>query len=141
VFKKATGLFLALTIGLGSGWILRGQEPGGAIAMVYYWKAKPGKLDDYNHYIHTVGEPIDFEARRSGAFVSITTYISRRPDSPWTHMRIFVLKDREQAANLEKALDDAGLRVQPDASKRKANADLSATLRDPVSREELEILK
>jgi hypothetical protein len=56
-------------------------------------------------------------------------------------MRIFVLKDRDQAANLEKALDDAGLRVEPDASKRKANADLAATLRDPVSHEELEILK
>ena len=46
MFKKAIGLFLALTIGLGSGWILHGQEPGGGIAMVYYWKAKPGKLDD-----------------------------------------------------------------------------------------------
>ena len=141
MFKKAAGLFFALTMGLGSGWILRGQEPSGTIATVYYWKAKPGKLDDYNHYIKTVGEPIDFEARRAGAFVSITTYISRTADSPWTHMRIFVLKDREQAANLEKALDDAGLRVQPDESKRKANADLAATLRDPVSHDELEILR
>lgn len=98
-------------------------------------------MDDYNHYIKTVGEPVDFEARRSGAFLSITTYISHKPDSPWTHMRIFVLKDREQAANLEKALDDAGLRVQPDESKRKANQDLAATLRDPAGHEELEILK
>lgn len=141
MFKKVAGIFFALTLGLSSGWILRGQEPRGAIAMVYYWKAKPGKLEDYNHYIKTVGEPIDFEAQRARAFVSITTYISRGPDSPWTHMRIFVLKDREQAANLEKALDDAGLRVEPDGSKRKANADLAATLRDPVSHEELEILK
>lgn len=56
-------------------------------------------------------------------------------------MRIFVLKDREQAANLEKALGDAGVRVQPDESKRKANSDLAATLRDPVGHEEVEILK
>jgi hypothetical protein len=108
---------------------------------VYYWKAKPGKLDDYNHYIKTVGEPVDLEARPAGAFVSITTYISHNPDSPWTHMRIFVLKDKDQAANLVKALDDAGLRVQPDESKRKANQELAATLRDPVGHEELEILK
>jgi hypothetical protein len=128
-------------LGLSSGWILRGQESGGVIAKAYYWRAKPGKLDDYNHYIKTVGEPIDFEAQRAGAFLSITTYISHAPDSPWTHMRIFVLKGREQAANLEKALDDAGLRVQSDEGKRKANADLAATLRDPVGHEELEILK
>ena len=141
MWKKAAGLFFALMMGAGSGWILRGQESGGSIAGVYYWKAKPGKLDDYNRYIKTVAEPVDFEARRAGAFVSITTYVSRRPDSPWTHMRVFILKDREQAANLEKALDDSGLRVQPDESKRKANGDLAATLRDAVGHEELEILK
>ena len=141
MLKRVAGIFFALMLGLSSGWILRGQEPPGTIAMVYYWKAKPGKLDDYNHYIKTVGEPIDFEAQRTGAFVSITTYISHAPDSPWTHMRVFVLKDRGQAANLAKSLDDAGLRVEPDESKRKANVDLAATLRDPVSHEELEILK
>jgi hypothetical protein len=141
MLKRVAGLFIALTIGLTSGWILRGQEAGGSIAEVYYWKAKPGKLDEYNRYIKTVGEPVDYEARRTGALVSITTYISHKPDSPWTHMRIFVLKDKEQAANLEKALDDAGLRVQPDESKRKANGELAATLRDPAGHEELEILK
>ena len=139
--KRVAGLLIALTIGLSSGWILRGQESGGSVAEVYYWKAKPGKLDDYNHYIKTVGEPVDYEARRAGAFLSITTYISHNPDSPWTHMRIFVLKDKEQAANLKKALDDAGLRVQPDEAKRKANTDLAATLRDPAGHDALEILR
>lgn len=46
VWKKTAGMFFVLTIGLSSGWILRGQESGGSIAEVYYWKAKPGKLDD-----------------------------------------------------------------------------------------------
>ena len=141
MWKKVPGLVIALMIGLSSGWVLRGQESGGSIAEVYYWKAKPGKLDDYNHYIKTVAEPVDFEARRAGAFLSITTFVSRKPDSPWTHMRIFILKDRDQAANLEKALDDAGLRVQPDESKRKANGDLAATLRDAAGHDELEILR
>lgn len=141
MLKKVAGLFFAVAVGASSGWILRGQESSGSIAEVYYWKAKPGKLDDYNHYIKTVAEPVDFEARRVGAFVSITTYVSRKPDSPWTHMRVFVLKDREQAANLEKSLDNAGLRVQSDENKRKANGDLATTLRDAVGHEELEILK
>lgn len=141
MLKRVAGLFFAVAAGVSSGWILRGQESNGSIAEVYYWKAKPGKLEDYNHYIKTVGEPVDFEARRVGAFISITTYISRNPDSPWTHIRVFVLKDREQAANLKKALDEAGLRVQPDEAKRKANADLAATLRDAAGHEELEILQ
>ncbi len=68
MFKKVAGIFFALTLGLSSGWILRGQEPRGTIAMVYYWKAKPGKLEDYNHYIKTVGEPID--SRRSAPVLS-----------------------------------------------------------------------
>lgn len=97
MLKRVACLFSALAIGLGSGWVLRGQESAGSIAEVYYWKAKPGKLDDYNHYIKTVAEPVDFEARRAGAFLSITTYVSHNPDSPWTHMRIFVLNEKEQA--------------------------------------------
>lgn len=141
MWRKVAGLSFAVAMGLSWGWVLRGQESGGSLAVVYYWKAKPGKLDEYNRYIKTVGEPVDFEAQRAGAFVSITTYISHEPDSPWTHMRIFVLKNKEQAANLVRALDDAGARVQPDENKRKANQDLASTLRDPVGRDELEILK
>jgi hypothetical protein len=56
-------------------------------------------------------------------------------------MRIFVLKDRDQAAGLAKALDDAGLRIQPDEAKRKANQELAASLRDFVAQEDLDILK
>jgi len=140
VLKKVAGLLLAVTIGLSSGWILRGEEPG-SIAVVYYWKAKAGKLEDYNHYIKTVAEPVDAEARRTGAFVSVTTYVSHKPESPWTHMRIFILKDREQAANLAKSLDEAGVRIQPDESKRKANQEAAAWLRDSAGQEEFEILK
>jgi hypothetical protein len=140
VRRKIAGLLVAVTIGLGSGWILQGQETG-AIAEIYYWKAKAGKLEEYNHYIKTVAEPVDAEARRAGAFVSVTTYVSRKPESPWTHMRIFILKDREQAANLAKALDEAGVRVQPDESKRKANQEFATSLRDSAGQEELEILR
>ena len=27
----------------------------GAVAAIYYWKAKPGKLEEYNRYIREVG--------------------------------------------------------------------------------------
>ena len=112
----------------------------GAVAAIYHWKAKPGKLEEYNRYIREVAEPIDREAQRRGAFISVTTYVSQKRDSPWTHMRIFVLKDRAQLENLSKALDAAGARLEPDEAKRKARAEYAATLRDRVSDEVVEIL-
>ncbi|MFY9530554.1 MAG: hypothetical protein WBC04_11215 [Candidatus Acidiferrales bacterium] len=133
VTKRFAGLLLAVAAGLGSGWILRAKEKD-SLAVVYYWKAKAGKLDEYNHYIKTVAEPVDAEARRHRVFVSVTTYISHNPDSPWTHMRVFLVRDREQAANLGKALDDTGARMQPDESKRKANQELAACCETPLER-------
>ena len=140
VLKKIAALLLAASFGIGTGWILRGEE-NHSVAVVYYWKAKPGKLDEYNRYIKTIAEPIDSDAQAHGAFASLTTFVSRKPDSPWTHMRVFVLKGAAQAANLSKALDEAGTRVQPDEAKRKANQELAATLRDFVAQEDLDILK
>ena len=118
----------------------RVAEPG-SVAAIYYWKAKPGKLEEYNRYIREVAEPIDREAKRRGAFISVTTYVSQKPDSPWTHMRIFILKDRAQLENLSKALDAAGARLQPDEAKRKARAEYAATLRDAAGQEVVDILK
>ena len=69
----------------------RPAEHDGSIAEVYYWKAKPGKLEEYQRYIRDYAAPIDREAQRRGAFISVTTYISQKTDSPWTHMRIFLL--------------------------------------------------
>ncbi len=118
----------------------RVTETGG-VAAIYYWKAKPGKLEEYNRYIREVAEPIDREARQHGAFISVTTYVSQKPDSPWTHMRIFILKDRGQLENLSQALDAAGVRLQPDETKRKARAEYAATLRDAAGQEVVDILE
>jgi hypothetical protein len=128
------------------GWIwinptsLQAQEKG-TVAVIYYWKAKAGKLQEYNRYIREVAEPIDAEAQRKGAFISVTTYVSQKEDAAWTHMRIFVLKDRAQLDNLAQALDAAGARLEPDDAKRKSRAEYAATLRDRVSQEVVEILK
>ena len=113
----------------------------GAVAVIYYWKAKPAKLEEYNRYIREIAEPIDREAQQRGAFISVTTYVSQKPDSPWTHMRIFVLKDRAQVENLSKALDAAGARLQPDEAKRKARSEYAATLRDAAGQEVVDILE
>ena len=112
----------------------------GAIAEVYYWKAKAGKLDEYNRYIQNYAAPIDREAQRRGAFISVTTYISPKADSPWTHMRVFVLRDHEQQDHLQKALDEAKLRLHPDEQERNRQAAYAESLRDAVSHETLEIL-
>lgn len=118
----------------------RAADHHGAIADVYYWKAKAGKLDEYNCYIRNYAEPIDREAQRHGAFISVTTYISQKSDAPWTHMRVFVLCDHTQQEALQKALDEAKLRLHPDEQERTRLAAYAETLRDAVGHETLEIL-
>ena len=115
-------------------------KPEGTIAQVYYWKAKPGKVDAYSQYIRDYAEPIDHEAQRKGAFLSITTYVSSDPNSPWTHMRIFILRDQAQLENLQKALDDAKLRLHPSEEERKHMDEQSTGLRDAVGHETVKIL-
>ncbi len=125
-----------------AGWCGQGAAPAeGTIAQVYYWKAKPGKLEDYNRYIRQYAAPIDHEAQRRGAFLSVTTYVSPNPESPWTHMRVFMLRDQAQLQNLQKALDDAKLRLHPDEQERNRQAAYAETLRDAVGHETLKILE
>ena len=118
----------------------RPAEHDGSIAEVYYWKAKPGKLEEYQRYIRDYAAPIDREAQHRGAFISVTTYISQKTDSPWTHMRIFVLRNHAQEDGLQKALDDAKIRLHPDEQERNRQAAYAETLRDAVGHEMLQIL-
>ncbi|MGH7677187.1 MAG: hypothetical protein ACRENU_01895 [Gemmatimonadaceae bacterium] len=104
----------------------------GSIAQVYYWKARPGLLDAYNRYILEVAEPIDAEAQKQNAFVSVTTYQTRDTLSPWTHMRVFILRDSAQLQGLGAALDAAGRKLEPDSVKRRVRGEYAATLRDRV---------
>ena len=138
--RIAAVMILLAGAGLGASLLVRAQDSG-SVAVIYYWKAKPGKLEEYNRYIKTIAERVDTDAQRQGAFLSVTTYISRKPDGPWTQMRVFIVKDRAQEAALAKALDDAGVRVEPDEAKRKAHQDLAASLRDFVAEEEVDLLR
>lgn len=113
----------------------------GTLAQVYYWRAKPGKLDEYSRYIREVAEPIDHEAQRRGAFVSVTTFLAHDTTSAWTHMRVFVLRDSAQLRALSGALDSAGLRLEPDSVRRRVRGQYSAGLRDRVGAVTVEILR
>jgi hypothetical protein len=106
----------------------------GTIAQVYYWRAKPGKFDEYTRYVRDVAEPIDHEAQRNGAFVSVTTFMTRDTTSTWTHMRIFVLRDSTQLLGLSGALDAATTRLEPDSVKRRLRGEYSAGLRESAGR-------
>lgn len=113
----------------------------GTLAQVYYWKAKPGKLDEYSRYITEQAEPIDYDAQRHGAFLSVTTYVSRDTTSPWTHMRVFILRDSAQLRSLSAQLDTAGMRVEPDTARRRARGAYSASLRDRAGAAVVEVLR
>ena len=112
----------------------------GSVARVYYWRAKPGKLAEYTDYITKIAEPIDHEAQRRGAFISVTTFASRDTTTPWTHMRVFVLRDSAQLAGLSAALDAAGVALEPDSVKRRQRSQYGATLRDAMGSGTYEIL-
>lgn len=111
-----------------------------SLAQIYYWRAKPGMLAAYNAYIRNVAQAIDEDARRHGAFISVTTYESRDTLSPWTHMRVFLLRDSAQLASLGAELNAAGARVEPDSAKRRARSDYAATLRDAAGTAVLDII-
>ena len=113
----------------------------GTLAQIYYWRAKPGKFDEYSRYVREVAEPIDSEAHRRGAFVSVTTYMTRDTTSAWTHMRVFVLRDSAQLRGLSGALDSAGMRLEPDSVKRRERGTYSAGLRDRVGAATVAILR
>ena len=104
----------------------------GQLAQIYYWRAKPGKFEEYSRYIVEVAEPIDREAQRRGAFISVATWMTQDTASAWTHMRVFVLRDSAQLRGLSAALDSAGMRLEPDSAKRRLRGVYSATLRDRV---------
>jgi hypothetical protein len=111
------------------------------LAQVYFWRARPGKLEEYTRYVRDVAEPIDHEAQRAGAFLSVTTYMASDTTLPWTHMRVFLLRDSAQLRGLGDALTAAGARLQPDSVKRRQQGEYSATLRDRVGASVVQIVR
>ena len=119
--------------------VFAGQAPASTdtpVFVAYYWRARPGKVDEYNDYIKNTAEAIDESARRAGVFEEVRTVTPAAGTvTDWTHLRIFRLKNAAAEQALAAGLDAATLRVVPDEAKRKANSDRSAGLRDLVRRE------
>jgi hypothetical protein len=123
---------------LGCGGPLRSPIPAGdagakaTLAQIYFWRARAGMSAEYNRYIREVAEPVDREAQRAGAFLSVLTYEANDTTVPWTHMRVFLLRDSAQLRGLSAALSAAGARLQPDSVARRRQGEYAATLRDRV---------
>ena len=111
------------------------------LAQLYFWRARPGMSAEYNRYIREVAEPIDHEAQRAGAFVAVTTHAANDTTLPWTHMRVFLLRDSSQLRGLGAALTAAGIRMEPDSIRRRRQGEYSATLRDRVGATVTQIVK
>lgn len=111
------------------------------LAQVYLWRSRAGKFEEYSRYIRERAEPIDREAQRAGAFLDVTTFAVNDTTVPWTHMRVFLVRDSAQLLGLAAALAAAGARLQPDSVKRRVQSEYSATLRDRVGSTVTQLLK
>lgn len=114
-----------------------GRAP--AVFLVYYWRARPGRVAEYSDYIRSVAEPIDEAARKAGVFEEVHTYtpalMTGVPGADWTHVRIFRLRNFASWDDFSRGLDEAAARVFPDEAKRRATLGRSADLRDLVRQE------
>ncbi|WP_411281782.1 hypothetical protein [Gemmatimonas sp.] len=135
---RSAALLLAISLQAGCATAARtstvavSRTGDATLAQVYFWRAKPNKFAEYTRYIRDVAEPIDREAQRAGAFLDVRTYAVQDTTLPWTHMRVFLLRDSTQLAGLSPALSAAGVRLQPDSARRRAQGEYSASLRDRV---------
>lgn len=144
--RTATAIAILYMLGIGCSSVPRNpaillEHPEARLAQVYFWRARPGMLAEYNRYIREVAEPIDREAQRTGAFLAVTTYAASDTTLPYTHMRVFLLRDSAQLRGLGAALSAAGARLEPDSTKRRMQGEYSATLRDRVGGTVMEIVR
>lgn len=115
-----------------------GQDPR-PVYLVYYWRARPGRLAEYNAYIRDVAEPIDEEARKAGVFEEVRTYtpaiVTGAPGADWTHMRVFKLRSLAAWDGFSAGLDAATRKLYPDDRTRPRSDDLRDLVRQELWRE------
>lgn len=111
----------------------------GPVYVVYYWRARPGRLAEYSAYIRDVAEPIDEEARRAGVFEEVHTYtpavVTGAPGADWTHMRVFRLESFAALDNFSSGLDAAVRRIYPDPDSRPRSDGLRDLVRQEIWRD------
>ena len=118
-----------------------GPAASATLAQVYFWRARPGKFEEYSRYVRERAEPIDREAQRAGAFLDVTTHAVNDSTVLWTHMRVFLLRDSVQLRGLSAALAAAGERLEPDSVRRRQTSEYSASLRDRMGSTVTRILR
>ena len=134
--KRFVILLVALGFFSGGPRAAQTTSPDAPAFVAFYWRAKPGKLAEYNEYITRIAVPIDEDARRHGVFEEIRTVMpAPGTTTDWTHLRIFHVKNLADTETFQAGMDAATARIVPDEAQRKANSERSATLRDAVRRE------
>jgi len=109
------------------------------VYVVYYWRARTGKLEEYAAYIRDVAEPIDEEARRAGVFEEVRTYtpafVTGAPGADWTHMRVFKLRNYAALDSFSAGLDAATRRLYPNEATRPSSSGLRDLVRQEMWRD------
>jgi hypothetical protein len=116
----------------------RPADAAQAIYLVYFWRARPGKMAEYSAYIHTIAEPIDEEARKAGVFEEVRTFTQAittgAPGADWTHMRVFKLKNYAALDTFSAGMDAATKRMYPDDKTRPRSDELRDLVRQEIWR-------
>ncbi len=87
-----------------------------------------------------VGRGRDHEAQRRGILTRFCTLVDRRPDAPWTHMRLFEFANPAQRDALVPALATVVATLTPDPLARESRARLAVTLRDKMGEADFDLL-
>ena len=140
------------------------QHPGRATAAtcakMIWFRAAPGRHDEYSAYLHDHVEPIDHQAVREGALLDMITLVNptggtsdrsndetastqKSPADPthgWTHLRIFLFENAAQRAGVKAAFAQIAPRIEPDAALREARKAAGNALRSLVAEQDVDLL-
>ena len=109
------------------------------VYVVYFWRARPGKVAEYSAYIRNIAEPIDEDARNAGVFEEVHTYTpaftTGAPGADWTHMRVFKLKNFAALDTFSAGMDAATRRMYPDDKTRPKSDDMRDLVRQEIWRD------
>ncbi len=128
-------------------------------AKLLWFRAAPGRHDEYSAYLHDHVEPIDHEAVREGALLDMLTIVNptgesangspgteTRPasgDDPsrgWTHLRIFLFENAEQRAAVKTAFARIAPQLEPDAALRESRKAAGTALRTLLREQDVDLL-
>jgi hypothetical protein len=106
----------------------------GPVALITYFKAKPGMIDAYSQWMGTLAKAVDDWAAAHGAFESVVTYTNPdpSPNVAWTHMRVFTFKSRDQMKDMGAIMNQAHSAVYPDPVQREKAIGHKDYMRDSV---------